>query len=260
MLLIFIPGDAKMLTPELAYAHGLKYLLDSPQSRETSSGVGGVPGLLIADGTLSVERCAYHIEQQTWSARFGFTSFIGTWNDAVPTPEDLARKHPVPGQYVQLLDAQNWLIPTLRSWKDADTIRWEVQLPRVMQQSPTTGKWLVTDVIPQYKTLWDHSVEIADVIMEQLQGSNTATLDWSKLFDHAVELLAVNYRVDASVVSHLRLFEPERCSQIVNVALDMDTLRAHLKNRLSRLASSGTNSAAGAKPPTTDNRTPTRPR
>jgi hypothetical protein len=249
MLLFFIP-DAKSLTGELRRQHGLDRLVQSPQSRETFSGPGGVPGLIVADGDTPAERVAYRAEQQTWSKRYGMTSQVGTWNDLAITPDQLVRRQAMAGTDVQLLDSQHWTVPILRSWKDGDSIWHECQLPRVMQQCAETGSWLITAVVPQYRELWDESLEIGDALFDQLRTGSAAELEWSRVFAFACKLLAVNYRIDASVLSHLQLLQPDLAAEIVRAALDWDTLRAHLKNRLSRLVSGGTSTESGATPPT----------
>lgn len=248
MLLFFIP-DAKAITAELLAVHRLDQLVDNPQSRETFSGPGGVPGLIIGDGNLPPDRIAYAADKQTWSGRHGYTSLIGTWHDQPPTADSLLRSKTLPGTAVQLLDGTHWTVPVLRSWRDQDAIAFECNLPRIMQQCIQTGTWLITAVVPQYRELWDESLEIGESLMDQIRSGDTASLEWSRVFTFACKVLAVNYRIDASVLSHLQVLQPDLAAEIVRAALDWDTLRAHLKNRLSRLVSGGTSTGSGATPP-----------
>jgi hypothetical protein len=255
--LFFIPG-ARAVTAELLAQHGLDRLLSSAESRQTFGGPNGLgEGILLADRGMPPDRITIQKDQQTWSPRFGYTSLIGTWNDDVITPESLQREKTTDGAHVRLLDGAHWLVPVLRKWHDESLVDYKCTLPRVMQQCAETGRWLVGAVVPQYRDLWNESLAIAEALFEQLRGSDTAELEWERLFAFAVQLLAVNYRIDASVLSHLELLQPDLAAEIVQAALDWPTLRATLKNALSRLASSGTTSESGATPPTAASITPT---
>ncbi len=90
------------------------------------------------------------------------------------------------------------------------------------------------------------------IVDAQLKGRDDAEMEWSRVFSFAVKVLAVNYRVDASVLSHLQVLAPDLAAEVVRIALDWDTLRAHLKNLLSRQHSGGTNTESGATQPTAE--------
>ena len=249
--LFFLP-DERALSASLIEQHGLDRLVSNPQCRQTYAGPDGAGGLLVADGSVPAEQLAFHPEQQTWSPRFGRSSLVGTWTNNSPSPDELLREKPIAGADVKLLDGRTWHVPMLRQWKPDSLIDWTCRLPRVMQQCASSGQWLVTEVIPQYRDLWQHSMRIANALFEQLSKADSAELDWTDLFEFAVAALAVNYRIDASVLSHLRILEPETAVEIVQAALDWGTLRASLKNALSRPFSGGTNSESGAPPQTAD--------
>lgn len=248
-MLYFIP-DAKAMSAGLLAEHGLDRLLIPSSHRETLRGPGGQAGLIVGDNTLPPDRLRYDEQKQTWSPRFGLTSLVGTHSDHPITPEKLARPQQLPGEEITLLDGRRWRVPLLRKWEDDEQLCFRTELPRVVQQSPETGRFILGEVVPQYRSLWQRSLAIGQYMMEQLQHSKSAELDDDEIHQFACDLLAVNYRVDASVLSHLRLLTPELLGAILRSALDWDTLRAHLKNRLSRLTSGGTNTESGETLPT----------
>jgi hypothetical protein len=231
-MLYFVP-NAKSLSASLRTEHGLDRLLASSQCRETFQGPDG-PGLLIAEATAGADYLHYTADKQTWSKRFGYTSLVGTWDDQPITPAQLARPKLIEGEQIELLDGHRWQVPRLRQWRDEDQLRWEHALPRVMQQSQTTGRFVLGSVIPKYRQLWETSLRIADSMFGQLQAADSAELEDSVVEQFACDLLAANYRVDASVISHLQLLTPELCGAVIRAGLDWETLRAAIKNRLSR--------------------------
>lgn len=96
------------------------------------------------------------------------------------------------------------------------------------------------------------SLKIAEALFAQLRTGNSAELDVNDLFDFAIALLRVNYRIDASLLSHLQILAPDICVMITRHALDWPTLESNLKKTLSRLGPIGTNTESGATPPTAD--------
>jgi hypothetical protein len=240
-MLYFVP-KSKALTAELRKEHGLDRLLDSCQHRETMNGPDG-GGILVGESSHSADYMHYEPAKQTWSKRFGLSSWVGTWNDRPVSPASLARSPLLDGNLVTLLDNQQWQIPLLRKWHETDAaFEFGNQMPRVMQRSQTTGRFVLGAVIPKYRELWDLSLKIADSMFAQLAQTESATLDESEVEEFVCAVLAANYRVDADVISHLQLLTAELSGAIVRAALDWDTLRAHLKNRLSRQLSGGMSS------------------
>lgn len=234
-MLYFVP-NAKALTPEIRKEHGLDRLLDKCQVRETVDGPDG-SGLLIADAAAAQDYIHYKRGEQSWSKRFGFTSWVGTWHDKPVHPDSLVRQPLIDGPRLQLLDGHEWQVPTLRRWIDSDAgVAFDVNLPRVMQRSQLTGRFVLGSVIPKYRELWEASLKIADTMFAQLAQSESVELDDAEVEQFVCSVLAANYRVDADVLSHLQVLTPDLCGAIVRAALDWDTLRAHLKNRLSRRA------------------------
>lgn len=248
--LFFIPG-ANAMSHDLLVQHGLDRIVgNSYQAQQTFRGPDGVAGIVIGSNEIPSDRVRFVEADQTWSKRYGYTSLVGTWNDARPTVDELVRESQLAGSDLQLLDG-SWHVPILRAWRDGDQLlEYDIKLPRVLQQCAETGAWLVTRVVPQYAQLWDKSVNIAEKLLAQLRGQDSAGLELSDLFDFAVAVLAVNYRVDASVLSHLGVLQPDLAVEIVRHALDWPTLENQLKNALSRRVSGGINTESGATQPT----------
>lgn len=257
-LLYFIPG-AKALSPPVIAAHGLAHLSTGVGHVETYRGPRGA-GLLVSDNRTPAELLRYDPDQQDWSERFGLDSLVGTWHDHKVTPQHLQRETLIQGQSIELLDGQQWTVPILRQWRDGDDqLVFKCLLPSVMQQSPSNGRFILGAVIPQYRQLWESSLVIAQQILIQLSTSAPVELEDESINQFAIDLLAANYRLDASVVSHLQLLTLEHCSEIVCAALDLATLRHSLKNLYRRRTSGGTNTESGNQPLPTDSTTLTDP-
>lgn len=258
MLLFFVPG-AKAMSAQLLQEHGLDFLDGKTVTRETFRGPRGA-GLLIAHNSVAAEQLAYHADKQTWSTRFGKTSLVGTYNEGWPvTPESLARENQLPGPSVTLLDGNEWQIPRLREWRLDDTIVAEHKLPRVISQSQTSGQFILGQVIPKYRDLWEQSLAIFQSLYHQITNTPGPALEDSNVMHFACSLLKVNYRLDVSIISHLQLVGEKELAAIIREALDIERLRNHLKNLLSRRTSGGTNSDTGETPPIADSTMPTDP-
>ncbi|QDV22933.1 hypothetical protein [Aureliella helgolandensis] len=250
MLLFFIP-EAKAVSDQLLRDHGLdRIILAGRHHRETFRGPSGGQGLLIADARTPAGALEYLADKQTWSPRFGFSSLVGTFNDKPPTPRELLREKTLPGESIRMVDGHDWIVPLLRNWRPGETLDFSATLPRVMRQSPETGSFVLGDVVPQYSAIWETSLDIANTLLAQLAKDGAAELNDAITMQFVCDLLAINYTVDASIVSHLQILTPELSGRIITSALDWDTLRAHLKKLLSRSTSGGTNSDSGATPPT----------
>lgn len=252
-LIYYIPA-AKTASDPLIAEHQLP-IGKSYNHRETHAGPQG-PGILVADAGVPVSDIR---NEADWSPRYGYTSSVGTIGTA-PAPEQLARPKQLSGSYVELLDGRPWRIPLLRQWHSLDdriipTIA--DSLPRTLRQSPETGEFQLAAVIPQYRDLWEHSLRIADMILDQLRGDDRH--DAEGLSDLSIDafacrLLGVNYYVDASVVSHLGLLTPDHSLQIVRAALDLERLRDLLKKSAHSVAG---NTSVGVPPQTEDASTST---
>lgn len=260
MLLYFLPGVQAVSKAALA-DHGLLELLGRTAERQTFAGPRG-GGMLLADADIPAELLSYSADAQVWSERYGLDSLVGTWHDHPVSPSSLTRPQQIDGLELELLDGNRWLIPQLRQWRTGDAdhqIITDCCLPRVMQQSAATGRFILGEVVPRYRQLWDRSLDIAQQIFGQLTSGESAQLDDDHVNQFVIDLLAINYHVDASTVSHLQLLTPDHCGQIVAAALDLATLRHSLKNLSRRRSSGGTNTESGATPPPEASTTPTAP-
>lgn len=242
--LYFIP-DAQVVTQPLLCEHGLWSLVGANNtSLQTFSGPGGVTGIVIAAGEPSPDYMTPADGKQTWSKRHGYTSLVGTLDDPAlrPTESEMRRDRTLPGDAVTLLDGAAWTIPTLRRWLPHQIARWTPALPRVLQQDDDSGKWVYGDILPEYSAVWETSLAVAE---QMIHGEP----DYEMQVSFAAQLLGINYRVDKSVITHLRLFTMENVRDIIRSALDWSTLEDQIKKEHGR-RSGGTNSECGATPPT----------
>lgn len=248
-MIFFLPG-VKALGPGMLAACGLEgTIIQRCQVRETLAGPEG-GGMLISDERdCSIESFTFSSDQ-IWIKRFDTNSWICASGIHKPTPEQLAREVQIPGVDVELIDGRKWRIPVLRQWKsDNDQLQFDPRLPRLISRSPQG--WMVGDVIPKYRSIWNLSLKVGQILFDQITGSaNKAELDDTQLVDYAVEVLALNYRVDVHVVSAAELLSSEIAGLILRSSLDWDAMRAFLKNRLSRSDLSGTSTRSGETQPT----------
>lgn len=258
-MIYFIP-NAKVVCRELLEIHGLQTLVTSAQSRETMRGPNDGPGLLVASGNLPADQMSFAPDRQTWKKRFGSDAWIGIDLDAPKQlHRDLLRDKQVRGQSIILSDGNAWLVPVLRSF-DANQLdgpfAYRVNLERVLEQDPETGRMVPGDVIPQYEDVWEQALEIGDCLLKQVtQGANAATLDDELLEDFVANVLHINYRLHKPELSLLKLLTTETLVRVMQIAIDWDTLETNLKNRVSRLVSGGTNTESGETLPTEESTT-----
>ena len=241
--LYFLPG-ANALSESLLAEHGLADLIGSTRTeQQTFRGPGGAAGIIVSGGELTTDQLLPDETRGRWSRRSGYTSLVGTWNDAPPTELELQRTPMVDGEAVTLLDGHAWRIPRLRKWRTDKIMSWEPALPRLLTQDFDSGQWALGDVVPQYARIWETSF----AIVSDMVGSGD--LDWETRLNYAADLLAINYRIDKSLLAHLRLLTIDNAAEIIRCALDWPSLEDQIKKEFGRLHG-GINTESGATPPT----------
>lgn len=246
MLIYFVP-HAQTLNDQVIASHGLAPLLKpGRRNRSTTRGPGNQPGLFILDDHYNADLVRYEPENQRWTKRYGFDSFVGTWNQLPPTnPTDLQRADALPGVPVTLLDGQVWTIPLVREYHTDDALKARTPLPRILQQDPDNGRLVEGAVVPQYSTLWERSLAVTQMIFDQITKGTSAEIDDALAEQLVLDLLSTNYQVDASVVTHLQLLTQKYFADIIRAALDVATLEAAIKKLPRRSESNGITTTAG---------------
>lgn len=240
MFLYFLP-KTKSAKPDTLAAFGLADVFDGkPATREIlGPGPGDQPGLLVCNGNVDQVTLDYRPDSQTWQKRFDSEAWMGIANDASLSPDALVRRPWVPGHKLRLADGNDWMIPQLRAFSPTQLdgpLVYAPKLERTLTQCPTTGDLVPGDVIAKYAGIWAEATEIGDELLVQLQsgGTTSANLPDAKIYGFAARVLGLNYRLGTAEIAMAKLLQTTMAVRILQIAIDWDTLRANLGNRLRR--------------------------
>ncbi len=179
---------------------GLRYAFPStPDVRQACNGPGNQSGRVLARPGVS-GRVGYFPDQQTWIPSENEQFWIGWENGAKPTPADLARDDQIPGEFVEMADGNEWLIPTARDFQEVDGFaEWYTLLPQKMQRR--YGEWIQGDVIDRHRDLWIAAEECWNECLSAMSSGSGLLIS----MDCAVTALQTNYHVGFDEVSELGL-------------------------------------------------------
>ncbi|EMI20535.1 hypothetical protein RMSM_02567 [Rhodopirellula maiorica SM1] len=247
----FLPG-VKDVNAAILDQFRLGGLIDRPTKRETFRGPDDLQGMLCCQSG-SVKTLRFDPNQK-WSKRFGTDAYVGIDPESPVTPESLQRPTQIAGQRLTLFDGQSYVIPQLRCF-DVNQIDgpllYSCNLDRMLTQDTETGRMVPGEVVPQYRDVWNDAIKIGDRILDQLtRGQSSASLAEVDLHDFAIKVLGLNYRLEKPEVTAANLLTLELSSKILNIAIDTETMRANLGNRLRRRASGGSRTESGVTPQT----------
>jgi len=213
-LYYFVPKAQTMAQATAALDKaGLEYVPKvTPTFAQAGAGEHG-PGMIVgvpdARGEVDLHRLRYVEAGQSWLHVPGSKVMVGCYEDAPPTPEDLARERQVEGHGVTLGDKQRWRVPAARRWTVEDgEPRCLVALPTKRTLSPE-GKWTASKIADRFASLWDRLERLAQARAEFVGGDKSA-LDWCDVSvecELVVDALSVNYRVGPAEVALLGLIE-----------------------------------------------------
>jgi hypothetical protein len=244
------PIDAKAID-----ALGLRYAITGPvQNRETNSkGPNGGPCCLFAEESRQAGKSVgYYPDQQTWRKMPTIEGrpelWIGYWNDAKPTPTDMARRQMLRGASLKLADGNHWQIPIVRRYDDAAQ-RWESELPALLDFDDA-GNVVRGAPVAAYASLWEATAPLADEQFAQDSGESDAKgLDEQQLYRAVVALLQANYVVALPELAMIgALADDESIATIVMVAVRYNALIGWVEDQKkteSQTEKSGTTTTAG---------------
>jgi len=183
--------------------------------------------------------------------------WLGTWRDAPPTRDDLAKPRIRAGHPVTICD-QPWTVPVARYWQTLDGAPvWSPATP----QTYTLGKDGEIALVEAAEWRWfsDMAEKYWSGLAHGFQESDLSKLD---IFRMAALALGVNYRVGTEELLVLKLLRDDVAIQILNAIVDwpgFTTILAELnaKKNASADASSPGNSGETASPQATDRPSPT---
>lgn len=193
------------LRPDEVDKLGLRYAFGSQRVQQGgvngNNKLGGKPGVIFADPDRHQGKSiGYHADQQTWRKMPRVEGrpecWVGYWNDAKPTPDDLARKPMLPGEVAMTLgDGHQWVVPTLTEF-DAETRSGECELPAPLDYDED-GNLFNGKPTGVYGQLWD---AVHPVALGVCFGSNDAESDIKEPTDEEIRkaafaILGANYVV-----------------------------------------------------------------
>ncbi len=246
--LYFISEDTRPLTPERIRAMGLGYAFTANPENSAVSGKSpnGKSGNVFADSTRqNGRRAGYYAEQQTWRKLPHVEGrpelWVGYWNDAKPTPEDLQRGKLLRGPKLTLADGAAWQVPIVRRFDEAAQ-RWESELPAYLDYDES-GQVVRGQPVDEYTRLWELTAPLADAQFARDAGEEGATGPTdADVYAAVAALLQANYVVDLPELIALRALQESDAGTICLVACRYEQLMAWIaddQKKTDRSAASG---------------------
>lgn len=202
--LYFISEDTRPLTPERIRALGLGYAFTANPENSAVSGKSpnGKSGNVFADSTRqNGRRAGYYAEQQTWRKLPNVERrpelWVGYWNDAKPTPEDLQRPEMIDGAAtIRFADGNDWSIPSITEF-DPDTLQFPCKL-KCPEDFDEHGNIVAGSPVGDQAALWDevYPIVVKLVLGSIAEGSQYSPPTYEELRSAAISLLKANYVVD----------------------------------------------------------------
>lgn len=215
-LMYFFPGKHGV-TDALLRECGLTQIVEGTESetREVIGGPGGQAGVSVVFRRADSEsvRVAYDGETQHWEECAGGAYWVGYWRDAVPGPQDLARKVQIDGHMVELLDGNQWRIPLVRQWDGRTGLPCRIKLDPSGQE--------IQSVNPKHEPLYARVMSE----LERLTSGENYTLSNTDMMDIAAQSLCANYHMGKWEASALGLFDTQNLRLVFDALIDMDALR-----------------------------------
>ena len=132
--------------------------------------------------------------------------WYGLRKDIADWPSALARRKIKISEPVVLADDKVWLVPIARQLPSSIGIDDEGELTQVR--------------LPRYDTYFSRATKAMDWFLKSEEADPT----WREIFDFCVEALAINYQVNADVLSRLRIVTTENAILVAKAAVELDAL------------------------------------
>ena len=275
-LLYYIPGDPGRGFDLAAVRRlGLGYAFESPEL--TPRGVRGGPddgnGTIVAASS-DAAQVGYFPDRQTWQRISEKLLAGGVWvgfdRNNPPRPEELVRKQPLGGHWVELADQRQWLIPAARSWMEQEgQLRWLSTLPTASLLD-AEGNWTEGGVVARYQRLWATAERWWDVraglaiaepdsdTEETPEGGRRREFSFAELNDAATLALATNYRIEKIEAAVLGLLSTTSIVAVLDALIDWPAvIDWQKKTDAQRRAGSRTADGLPAETPATGQPSPT---
>lgn len=182
------------------------------------SGPGGTSGTMLVPlvpGGEPPVRLGYFPERQDWH-QIGDSYWLGIDREFPPMPVELARRKTVGGYWMELGDGQMWAIPILRR-PDAST-----ELPCSFGWD--SGGRFQEMVRGEHRQLWEDTGEIVEwFLSKQINDIQFVKANLPRIVDWCVRILAVNYRFDRALQTHLAPIGSQDWALLLGYAIDWAT-------------------------------------
>lgn len=238
-------GDADLDRFKLRYAIESKVRLQLVRS-----GPNGKRGFIVADSA-AVASCKYLPESQTWVQRFDDPQvWIGYNGTEPPHPLQLARRKQLAGRPVRLPDGKEMLIPIARRFVEHNQrLLWSIALPQALKRDES-GKWVPSDVVGQYRRIWDLLMQYCDAAEQAIRTADVADgesvyFQFEAIDELAIGAITANYRMGPDEVEICGQYDQRVRGEIIAVLRDEATREAWIKKKLATLIGSGGTSSDG---------------
>lgn len=219
------------------HAAGLSYATENRVTcRGSDKGPDGKRGVVVCHGGNPDGKLGWWPDSQTWKRVPSTDVWCGMFTDDRPTPDDLARGEQVTGEWLTFDDGRNWLAPKARRWREfGDHLLWEYNLPRCLELADD-GTWQPGGVKPKYERLWRlataYEQAVAEAFSEASEDDDHVRFTFDEIDSLAIGALQVNYRVNATELSMLGVYDLETRQRLIDVLLDNATWQRWVKKKL----------------------------
>lgn len=255
----FVP-NRETVRPEDLAALGLAYAFErGVECRGAMNVLGGQNGVVCAQtDSFEFGQLGFYAGQQVWqpgppAGDSGKPAFwVGHFKDQLPGPDDLARKKQLDGQWLEMDDGQNWLVPVARSTSERPAIDdieivWTMRLPQRLELA-ADGRWVSGAVNARYAALWELAEAWLRVRTNNATDADRQRLDVQGEIDAAVLALQANYRLGRVEASLLGMLNDNLVVDVLDQLIDLPNFTRLVKKKLA-LARSRKEAAASASSP-----------
>lgn len=198
--LYFAANVLNPITPDVIDRLALRYAFDNVAASAAHGVITGrtpsnTAGTIFADSErLGSTDLAYRPDEQVWRPLPGKPAcYVGYWQAHKPTAAHLLRAKVTDGEFVQLADGQEWLVPRVRMFGGEDGFR--TALPTLIDVDDA-GELIVGGLADEHAEL----DRLGQRLLEGMFGAElelAPRLSVKEAVETVAQLLAVNYVVSA---------------------------------------------------------------
>jgi len=246
--LYFMPAHETPVSLADLRAWQLDYAFERVPYHARVQGPTGSGTLLVDDRRLEPLTPTYRPEEQTWKRQPGADFWVGWYQHAIPTIEDLERPEQLPGDRVELADGHRWLVPLVRQVRAGGAS--EPALPCYLDLDDE-GQLIRGAIAEQHTWLWDQCAPFwdawlagieaalarvatlpADATSDEIISAGQFAIECDTLLADAVRVLSGNYRIGLREALALKLFRTDQGpAEILKAACDTELATLYLQKK-----------------------------